>query len=106
MIRHVVMFSLKEQKEVAIKKRLIEEVIERLAKLQKDIPYIMSMELGTNIQPEELYDIVLTAEFINMEALKAYAIHPYHMEFLKWFKPYINQRAAVDYEIVKSAMKF
>lgn len=96
MVKHIVMFkfkgSLEERKNIATK------FMEALVQLPDDIPELMSMEVGININPAETWDLVLTAVADSMEDVAKYSAHPAHQAAVEIIKPYKEDRACVDYE--------
>ena len=84
--------SLEERKNIATK------FMEALVQLPDDIPELMSMEVGININPAETWDLVLTAVADSMEDVAKYSAHPAHQAAVEIIKPYKEDRACVDYE--------
>ena len=84
--------SLEERKNIATK------FMEALVTLPDDIPELMSMEVGININPAETWDLVLTAVADSMEDVAKYSAHPAHQAAVEIIKPYKEDRACVDYE--------
>lgn len=96
MIKHIVAFKLKgtpEQRlEAAAKFR------DALMALPEKISCLRSMEAGLNCNPDEKWDIVLTAVVDNMADLSEYANHPHHLAAASIIKDCKEDRACVDYE--------
>lgn len=97
MVKHIVMFkfkgSLEEKKEIATK------FAEALIQLPAEIPQLISMETGININPAETWDFVLTASAKSMEDVAIYSAHPAHQAAVAIIAPFKEDRACVDYEI-------
>jgi hypothetical protein len=96
MIKHIVFFKLKEEnKEVnAIK---IKELLENL---NNTISEIVKLEVGIDFSStDSSYDISLYSVFKTKENLEAYAIHPEHLQCVKFIKEVISNRVVVDYQI-------
>lgn len=99
MIKHIVMWKLAETAESAHKAtnaRLMKKMLENL-KLK--IPEVVTLEVGINGNHDEMWDVVLTTEFRNMEDLNRYQAHPAHQEVVEFVKKVRTDRAAVDYEV-------
>ena len=99
MIRHIVMWKLADFAEGAVKSENALKLKSRLDALQEKIPGVMNLEVGININKSEIFDVVLSAEFENMDALVVYQSHPAHKEVVEFVKKIRINRAAVDYEI-------
>lgn len=96
MIRHIVMFRLKEE----ISKDILPEVKARALSLRDKIPFIRGMEVhaGSGRAPESNYDIALICDFDSIEALDAYRDHPAHVAFRGYITPLRELRACFDFE--------
>ena len=93
MVKHIVLYTLKEgvEKEPAVK--LIESV---LVPLVGKIPGLLHMEVK---QAFNGMDYALYSEFESQQALKDYAVHPLHLEAKDHFFHLIDSRVAGDYEV-------
>lgn len=96
MIRHIVMFRLKDE----ISKDILPEVKACALSLRDKIPFIRSMEVHTGAAdaPESNYDIVLICDFDSIEALDVYRDHPVHVAFREYITPLRELRACFDFE--------
>lgn len=99
MIKHIVMFKLKEE---AAGKTAYENAIEaknRLANFTDQIPSLKNLEVGINLTgaAESNCDVVLVCHFEDMDGLNAYQVHPAHVEFGKFIKEVRESRACIDY---------
>jgi len=100
MIRHIVMFKLKEFADETAKEKAAIKVLERLDELPLKINLIKKYEAGTDARKLEWsYDIVLVMDFDNMTDLDAYTVHPSHQEFIAFNKDYSVARVCIDYKI-------
>lgn len=89
------MFKLKGTDEERFQKA--QQFKEALMSLPANIECLLGMEVGVNCNPEEKWDIVLTALVDNMEALSEYARHPLHLEAASIIKDCKEERSCVDY---------
>ena len=92
MVKHIVLYTLKEgvNKEEAVK--LIASVLEPLV---GKIPGLMHLEVRRAFNG---MDYALYSEFESREALTEYASHPLHLEAKSHFHHLLNTRVAADYE--------
>lgn len=97
MIRHIVLFKLKEM-DSDKKLDIMNRFKSALEALVGRIDVIRSMQVGLNINPNEAFDIALTCEFDNMADLATYATHPEHVAAGKIIAEAKESRSCVDYE--------
>ncbi len=99
MIRHIVMFRLKETAEDGLKKVNAEKIKKDLEALPDKIDLIKEYDVGINIkETERSYDIVLISSFDSMEKLQEYSKHPEHVQVLEFINKVRTDIAVVDYE--------
>ena len=92
MVKHIVVYKLKEgvDKEEAVK--IIASVLEPLV---GKIPGLTHMEIRGCFNGS---DYALYSEFESRQALEAYATNPLHLEAKTHFHHFIATRTAADYE--------
>ena len=93
MVKHIVMYTLKEGVE---KSAAIEKIASLLEPLVGKIEGLLWMEVCETFQGG--MDYVLYSEFASREALAAYAEHPLHIAAKDQFFQWIDTRVAGDYE--------
>lgn len=101
MIKHVVMWKLKEVAEGKTKHENAKIMKELLEGLPAKINELDAAEVGINIFEGEdvaISDIVLTTECKDEEALKAYAVHPEHKKVVQFIVKVAAERRVVDYK--------
>jgi len=99
MIRHIVMFKLKEFNNNSEKTKIMQEIKQRLEALSDIIDCLHSIQVDFNVNPHETWDLILTTELPTMKDLDIYANHPAHIAVSKdVIAPYKADRACVDYE--------
>ena len=99
MIRHIVMWKMKDVAEGKTKQENMEWIREHLYALCPVIPEIGRMEIGFDISGTEMsMDLVLLTEFESREALKIYAEHPAHLAVAAYVKKVVESRVVLDYE--------
>ena len=93
MVKHIVLYTLKDgvDKEEAVK--LIASVLEPLV---GKIPGLLKMEIR---RAYEGMDYALYSEFESKEAVVAYREHPLHLEAKEHFWHMLGSRVAADYEV-------
>jgi len=99
LIKHIVMWKLKEFAEGNNKSENANIIKESLESLEGEISEIKFIEVGINInEAKQSYDVVLCSEFESMESLDIYQNHSKHVKAAEFIKKVVEERAAVDYE--------
>jgi len=100
MIRHIVMFKLKNfggEKETLTAALKVKN---RLDELPLKINLIRRYESGIDVRRLEWsYDIILIMDFDSMSDLNAYTVHPDHQAFVTFNKDFSESKTCIDYEI-------
>ena len=93
MVKHIVLYTLKDgvEKDEAVK--LIASVLEPLV---GKIPGLLHMEIRRAYNG---MDYALYSEFESQEALASYAAHPLHQEAKTHFFHLLGSRVAADYDL-------
>ncbi len=100
MIRHIVLFKLKEFKTESDKAEALNLLKINLENLKSKIKEIQFFEVGINVaNTSNSYDLGLNSEFISLDDLEKYRIHPDHQKVVELIKQYTETRVAVDYII-------
>ena len=94
MIKHIVVYTLKEGVDKAEAVKVIASVLEPLVGV---IPGLKHMEIRRTY-PGGM-DYALYSEFDSRESLSNYATHPLHMEAKSHFHHWLDKRIAADYEV-------
>ena len=97
MLRHVVMFKLKEDAPAGA----IRSLEEGLFLLAQSIPEIAAYEYGADLALRDgNFDFCLVAEFETAEAFDRYVVHDDHQRFIQErVAPVVAERVAVQYEL-------
>ena len=93
MVKHIVLYTLKEDVDKAEAVKLIGSVLEPLV---GKIPGLLHLEIR---QAFEGMDYALYSEFESREALSAYAVHPLHLEAKDHFFHLLDSRVCADYDV-------
>jgi hypothetical protein len=99
MLKHIVLFKLKDEVPQNEKMRLMTKFKEAIENLPTKIPSIRKIEVGFNTNPKESWHIALYSEFDTLEDVKLYAIHPEHIAAGKIIAEIKENRACVDYQL-------
>jgi len=99
MIKHIVMWRLKDEAAGATKAENAVKLKESLEALKSEIEELKALEVGINFNPSPAaFDVVLYSEFENREGLEAYQKHPEHVKIVGFVGEIRSDRAVVDYE--------
>ncbi len=100
MIKHIVMFKLKDSAEGGSKAENIQRLKLKLEALEEIIDEIKFFEVGINIgNSNSTYDLVLFSEFDTKEDLYSYQKHPEHLKVVDFVGKACENRVVVDYTI-------
>lgn len=98
MIKHIVMWKLKDEahgNDKATNARLVKEKLEALS---GKIDGLLKIEVGIDFLGGGNFDVVLYSELSSKEALDTYQNHPLHQAALPFIREAVIDRKAVDYE--------
>jgi hypothetical protein len=99
MIRHIVLWKLKETAEGATRAENAAKVKEKLEACRDIVPGILHLEVGVATPGlDSDYDVVLVSDFADKAALDAYQVHPTHQALKPFVAAVREARACVDYE--------
>ena len=93
MVKHIVLFKVKEGENVAEVTKLAQEAL---------LPLVEKIEGLNHVEVKQTYagmDIALYCELESKEAMAFYADHPLHTEAKGKFFHLLSSRVAADYEI-------
>ncbi len=92
MVKHIVMYTLKEMEDKAQAVKFIASTLEPLV---GKIPGLLHLEVRQSFQG---MDYALYSEFESREALAQYAVHPLHLAAKEQFHHLLASRVSADYE--------
>jgi hypothetical protein len=99
MIKHLVMWKLKDSAEGATKEQNARKIKTDLEALKHKIPQIKHIEVGANFLPSDYsYDVALYSEFETEEDLALYQKHPEHRTAGAFVQKVSESRIVVDYK--------
>ena len=95
MIRHIVLFKIKEEY-----KSEIPQLVENFYGMKGRIEGMVDLQAGADfLGSERSYDLALTTVFDSREAFDAYPNHPVHMPVKKHMHEVREASVACDFEI-------
>lgn len=100
MVKHVILWTLKDEYPEEQKKALRADIKESLEGLAGKIPGLVDIRVNTGRLESSTADLMLDSTFESEEALKGYAVHPEHVAVADAkVRPYTAVRACLDYEV-------
>jgi hypothetical protein len=100
MVKHVVMWKLKDFAEGASKKENALKIKSNLEGLKSKIKEVKYLEIGiSSSDAADFYDIVLISEFKDFRDLESYRKHPEHVKAAEFIGKVQLERKVVDYNI-------
>ncbi len=100
MVKHVILWQLKEELIGEEKENVKAGIKAGLEGLQGVIEGLLDIKVYTNGLPSSNADLMLDSTFTSEEALKNYATHPSHVKVAdEKVRPYTKQRSCLDFEI-------
>lgn len=99
MIKHIVLWKLKNSAEGASKEENKIKMKTGLEALKSKIPQIRHLEVGINMVPSDAaYDVALYSEFFSEKDLDGYQKHPAHLKIADFIGKIRESRVVVDYK--------
>lgn len=100
MVRHVIVWTLKDEYSDSEKEQIKSGIKEGLEGLQGKIPGLVEIKVNTDKLASSSGDAMLDSLFENEEALKNYSSNPLHVEVANTkVRPYVKIRSSFDYEV-------
>jgi len=99
MVKHIVMWKLKDFAEGKSKDENIAYIKAELEGLALVIPQINFLEVGKNMLPDAEHDAVLYSEFESPEDLEVYQNHPAHKKIAGYIAKIRDGRVSGDYMV-------
>ncbi len=100
MVKHVILWTLKENLTVAEKAEVKAGIKAGLEGLAGKIPGLLEIRVFTEGLPSSNADLMLDSSFADQESLKDYAVHPEHVAVAETkVRPYTALRSCLDYEV-------
>ena len=107
MVKHIVMFKLKEEFNGKTAMENAAEARARAERLRDLVPSVVKMKAVCNAPAADgtNYELALICDFQDMEGLNAYQNHPEHVKFGAFISQMRESRACIDYEYEASDSK-
>lgn len=100
MIKHVILWKLKEELSGQEKQEVLAGMKEHLEALVGVVPGLISLQIIINGLESSNADVMLDSELESTEALKGYQTHPEHVKTANTYvRPYTEVRMCMDYEV-------
>ena len=98
MVKHVILWTLKDELSEAEKAEVKKGIKEGLEGLKGVIPGLVDIKINTDGLPSSNADLMLDSTFDDEEALKAYSVNPAHVAVADGkVRPYTKTRTCLDY---------
>ena len=100
MVKHVILWTLKDQYSGAQMEEIKAGIKEGLEGLKGQIPGLVDIKVYTNGLSSSNTDLMLDSTFENEEALKNYATHPAHVAVAdNKVRPFTASRNCLEFEL-------
>ena len=107
MIRHVVMWQLKEYAQDRTKEENLKYIKEKMEALPEQIDCLLSMEVNFNINDKPgMFDAVAVSTFKSLRDIMKYRLHPAHKYITEYIALVRDGRASVDYAFDENDQSF
>ena len=100
MVKHIILWTLKDEFDIAQKEVIKENIKAGLEGLYGKIPGLKEIKVYTNGLASSTAEVMLDSTFENEESLKNYSVHPAHVDVANTkVRPYTATRSCLDFEI-------
>lgn len=100
MVKHVILWQLKDELSGIEMDRVKADIKEGLEALQGKIPGLVDIKVNITGLSSSNADLMLDSTFEDAAALKGYAVHPEHVAVANGkVRPFTKTRLCLDYEI-------
>lgn len=97
MVKHIILWKLKDECNTAEVKKGIKTALESLLGV---VPGLLEIKVQTECLPSSNADVMLYSVLESEEALKGYAFHPAHVAAADNFvRPFTATRSCIDFEV-------
>lgn len=99
MIKHIIIWNLKDEFNADEKAKIKEGIKSGLEGLKGKIDGLLDIKVIIDYLPSSNGEVMLDSTFESAEALKAYAVHPAHVEVAdRDVRPFTKSRSCMDFE--------
>lgn len=100
MVKHIILWTLKEELSENEKEEVKKGIKEGLEGLKGKIPGMTDIQVRIDKLASSNVDVMLDSSFESKEALKGYSVHPEHVKVAnEKVRPYTAIRSCMDYEV-------
>ena len=100
MVKHVILWTLKDELSPEEKEQVKQEIKEGLEGLKGVVPGIVDISVNIHGLESSNADLMLDSTFLDEAALKDYAVHPAHVAVADGkVRPFTKLRSCLDYEV-------
>ncbi len=100
MVKHVIVWTLKDEYSAEEKENIKKGIKEGLEGLKGKIPGLVDIKVNINGLASSNADLMLDSTFETEEALKGYSVHPEHVAVANGkVRPYTAVRSCLDFEV-------
>lgn len=100
MVKHIILWTLKDEFSDEKKNEIKKGIKEGLEGLSGRIPGLVDIKVNTEGLASSNADLMLDSTFTDEQALKAYAVHPEHVAVADGkVRPYTAVRSCLDFEV-------
>ena len=100
MVKHVIVWTLKDEYSVEKKLEIKKGIKDGLEGLRGQIPGLVDISVITEGLESSSGDLMLDSTFESEEALKGYSVNPAHVEVANTkVRPFVKVRSSFDYQI-------
>lgn len=100
MVKHVILWNLKDEFSQTEKEEIKKNIKAGIEGLMGKIPGLLDIKVYTTGLESSSADLMLDSTFESEGALKAYAVHPDHVEVANTkVRPFTAKRSCLDFEI-------
>ena len=100
MVKHIILWTLKDEYSVEQKNDIKKGIKEGLEGLAGRIPGIVDIKVNTEGLASSNADLMLDSTFEDEQSLKAYAVHSEHVAVAdEKVRPYTAVRSCMDFEV-------
>ncbi len=100
MVKHVIIWQLKDELSDSEKKDIKENIKRGLEGLKGKIPGLLDIVVRTDKLASSTGDLMLDSSFEDEASLKGYSVHPEHVKVADTaVRPYTKSRACLDFVI-------
>lgn len=100
MVKHIILWTLKDELSTEEKEQVKKGIKEGLEGLAGKIPGMIDIKVNINGLASSNADLMLDSTFESEEALKGYAVHPDHVAVADGkVRPYTKIRSCLDFQV-------